>query len=121
MKRIIKKQETGEVLLANAHWCASFWCHFHGLMFRFRLADDEGLLFVHRRPSVINTTIHMLFMFMPIAVIWLDSDFRVVDAKYAKPWRLAYAPAKPAQYYIEANTHLLDRVAIGEVLSVETP
>lgn len=120
MNRIIKNKATGEVILARAHWCASFWCHLHGLMLRPRLEEDEGLLFVHRHESIVNTSIHMLFMLIPIAVVWLDKDGTVVDAKYAKPWRLMYASAKPAQYYIEAHPSLLQRVKIGDVLSFET-
>ena len=118
MNKVIKNQR-GEVILARAYWCASFWCHFRGLMLRSHLDPDEGLLFVNKHASIVNTTIHMLFMLMPIAVIWLDSEKRVVDAKYAKPWRLAYAPAKAAQYFIEAHPGLLDRVQVGDVLSFE--
>jgi hypothetical protein len=40
----------------------------------------------------------------------------VVDAKLAKPWRLAYLPQKPAQYYIEGVPALLERVAVGDQL-----
>ncbi|HLA42301.1 MAG TPA: DUF192 domain-containing protein [Aggregatilineales bacterium] len=119
MNRVIKKKASGEVLLARAQWCASFWCHFRGLMFRPHLDEDEGLLFVHKHAGIVNTTIHMLFMLIPIAVIWLDSDLRVVDKKYAKPWRLAYAPAKAAQYYIEGHPALLERVEVGEILVFE--
>jgi len=119
MNRVIKKRDTGEVILARAHWCASYWCHLRGLMLRSHLDDDAGLLFVTKRPSIVNATIHMLFMRMPIAVVWLDADGRVVDAKHAKPWRLAYAPAHAAQYYIEANPNLLERVKIGDVLVFE--
>lgn len=117
MKRVIRNQQTGEVILARATWCASFWCHFRGLMLRPRLDPDEGLLFVLKQPSLVNSTIHMLFMLIPIAVIWLDADRRVIDVKLAKPWRLAYAPAKAAQFFIEAHPSVLERVKLGDVLS----
>jgi len=116
MWRTLRKAETGEILLPKARWCASYLCRLRGLMFRLSLPPEEGLLFVNRSPSVINATIHMLFMFFPIAVIWLDAQGRVVDKRYAKPWRLAYAPAAPAQYYLEAHPDLLERVQVGEVL-----
>jgi uncharacterized membrane protein (UPF0127 family) len=119
MKRVIKNKDTGEVVLARASWCASLWCHFRGLMLRPRLDRDEGLLFVRNSPSVMNTTIHMLFMLMSIAVVWLDAEGRVVDAKLAKPWRLAYKPAKAAQYFIEAHPSFLERVKIDDILIFE--
>lgn len=113
---MIRSADTGEVVLARAKWCQNFWCHFKGLMLRRSLPEDEGLLFVFRRASVIDTTIHMLFMFFSIAAVWMDNEGRVVDAKLAKPWRLIYAPAKPARYIIEARPVVLDRVKAGDRL-----
>ncbi len=66
-----------------------------------------------------DTSIHMLFMFFAIATVWLDKNGVVVDKVLAKPWRLAYAPHKPAQYFIEARPSLLDRVQIGDRLSFD--
>lgn len=117
--RILRNTRNGEIVLGRAKWCQSFWCHFRGLQFTFSLDNDEGLLFVTGSESVVNTTIHMLFMFMEIAVVWLDASGKVVDKKLAKPWRLAYPPAKAAQYYIEANPSLLERVEIGDVLQFD--
>ncbi len=114
--RNIKKSDTNEVVLARAKWCASYWCHFKGLQFVANLPENEGLLFVTDSESKVGTAIHMFFMFMNIAVVWLDRDGVVVDKKFAKPWRPAYAPQSPAMYYIEANPSLLDRVEIGDKL-----
>jgi uncharacterized membrane protein (UPF0127 family) len=61
----------------------------------------------------------MFNMFFSIAVVWLDAQGRVVDKKLAKPWRPAYAPRKPAQYYLEANVDVLERVAIGDLLQFD--
>lgn len=123
--RIVRNAESGAVALARAKWCASFWCHFRGLMLRRSLPEDEGLLFVYRRAGVTDTAIHMFFCFFAIAAVWMDDDGRVVDAKLARPWRPYYAPAKPARYLIEARPALLDRVAIGDRLvfdeAAETP
>lgn len=112
-------RNTGEVLLARGRWCASFWCHFKGLMLQTSIAPDEGLIFVFKRPSIINTTPHMLFMFISLGIIWVDEHGQVVDKKLAKPWRLAYPPAKAALYFIEAHPSLLDRVQIGDIVDFE--
>lgn len=85
-------------------------------MFRANLPADEGLLFVTRTEGKAHTAIHMLFMRFSIAVIWLDKSGRVVDKQLAKPWRLVYTPAQPAQYYLEANVDMLERVNVGDVL-----
>lgn len=114
--RIIRNTSTDQVVLERVKWCQSFWCHFRGLMLRRSLRENEGLLFVYRRESIAETTIHMLFMFFSIAAIWMDSEGIVVDAKLARPWRPVYAPAKPARYMIEARPIVLDRVKVGDRL-----
>ncbi|NDJ86078.1 MAG: hypothetical protein GYB66_09345 [Chloroflexi bacterium] len=118
-QRIRNKARENLIVLEKGKWCASPWCHFKGLMLRTSLPADEGLIFVRRSMSVTNTTIHMLFCFFAIGVVWLDADLCVVDCKLAKPWRPLYAPKAPAQYYLEANPPILDVVAEGEQLIFE--
>jgi uncharacterized membrane protein (UPF0127 family) len=114
--RILRNADTGAVILARVKWCESFWCHFRGLQLVPRLPDDEGVLFVSKREGRTHTTIHMFFMLFSIGVVWLDATGKVVDKSFAKPWRPAYAPGSPAQYFIEANPSLLDKVQIGDQL-----
>lgn len=113
--RLVRRSD-GAILLPEVRWCASFGCKLRGLMFRRALQPGEGLLLVEGGESRAGTSIHMLFMAFPIAAIWLDGNFRVVDAKLAKPWRLAYAPARPARYILEAAPELLSRIEIGDEL-----
>jgi uncharacterized membrane protein (UPF0127 family) len=117
--RVLRNTNTGEVLLPRTRLCIGFWCHFKGLQFVRHLPSDEGLLFVTGHEGRSHTAIHMFFMFFSIAVIWLDANGKVVDKKFAKPWRPAYAPSAPAQYYLEANTAVFDRVNVGDVLSFD--
>lgn len=111
--------KSGQTLLTQVQWCRSYFCKFMGLQFRRSLAEGEGLLFVESRPSKIDTTIHMFFVLMPIAVIWMNPNFEVVDKVLAKPWRPVYTPAKPAQYFLEADPSLLEQAEIGDVLRFE--
>jgi uncharacterized membrane protein (UPF0127 family) len=117
--RLIRNTRTGAVVLPRAEWTAGFWGHFKGLMLRRNLPDDEGLLFVYGRESRSDTSIHMLFMYFPIATIWLDKNGVVVDKVLAKPWRPAYISKAPAQYFIEARPLILDRVEIGDRLTFD--
>lgn len=114
--RVLRNAASGDVVLARVKLCTSFWCHFRGLQLAPRLPDDEGLLFVTGSESRSNSAIHMFFMRFSIGVVWLDSSGRVVDKQFAKPWRPMYMPRSPAQYYIEANPLLLQRVEIGDQL-----
>ena len=114
--RVLQNVDSGAVVLAQVRLCTSFWCHFRGLQLVPRLPADQGLLFVTGSESRSNTAIHMFFMLFSIGVVWLDATGKVVDKQFAKPWRPMYVPRSPAQYYIEANPDLLDRVQIGDRL-----
>ncbi len=112
-------QPSNTVLLSNVKWCNTFFCRLRGLMFRAALAEGEGLLLVERRESRLDTSIHMFFMRFPIAAIWLDAHYRVVDTCLARPWRPYYAPRAPAQYTLETSPAMLDKISIGDELKFE--
>jgi uncharacterized membrane protein (UPF0127 family) len=109
---------TGETVAQDIVRCDTFWKRGRGLMFRRKAAVERErvLLFVEGRESVAQTTIHMLFVFFPIAVIWLDANRQVVDSTLARPFRPYYAPHRPAQYFIEGHPSLLERVHAGDEL-----
>lgn len=85
-------------------------------MFRASLPEDEVYLFIEARESVVQTAIHMFFVFFDIGVVWLDGDKRVVDRALARPFRPYYAPSRPAQYFLEGRPAILERVRPGDLL-----
>jgi uncharacterized membrane protein (UPF0127 family) len=109
---------TGETIAQQIVRCDTFWKRGRGLMLRRKKAVEEGrvFLFVERRESVAQATIHMLFVFFPIAVVWLDAHKQVVDKALARPFRPYYAPRQPAQYYVEGHPTLLGQVSPGDRL-----
>lgn len=115
----LRQLRTDTILLNNVVWCESFGGKLLGLMFRRSLPQDEGLLMVEKVPSRISTSIHMLFMNFPIAVIWLDKELHVLDMKLAKPWHFAYVPARSALCTLEANVDVFRRLEIGDQLAFE--
>lgn len=110
------QRSDGTVLPLRVRRCDTFLCRLRGLTFRRSLAADEGLLFVETSESRLGAAIHMLFVFFPIGVVWLDSTRRVVDATVARPFAPFYAPQAPAQYFLEGPPALVEWVAIGEEL-----
>ena len=88
-------------------------------MFRRSLAPEEGLLLVQKRENRTESTIHMLFMFIDLAVVWLNAAHQVVDVKYAKKWRLMYAPQAPAKYVLELPPNRIDEFKIGDQLLLD--
>jgi len=117
--QMITNLTTGETMARRVVRCDTFWKRGRGLMFRRRSAvEDTVYLFVEKKESVAATTIHMFFVFFPIAVIWLDAEKRVVDKKLARPFRPYYAPRRPARYFLEGDPALLDKVRLGDRLAM---
>ncbi len=109
----------GRCLPLRVRRCDTFLCRLRGLMFRPSLPPDEGLLFVEARESRWGTSIHMLFVFFPIGVVWMADGGTVVDVKLARPFRPFYAPCAPARYYLEGPPALLSWVRVGERLVIQ--
>jgi uncharacterized membrane protein (UPF0127 family) len=58
----------------------------------------------------------MLFVFFPIAVVWLDRAGRVVDTQLARPFRPFYTPQGPAKDILEGPPSLLESARVGDRL-----
>jgi hypothetical protein len=112
----LRHKPSGLILLSEVKWCDTFVSRLRGLTFRRPLTEQEGLVLVERRESRMDTSIHMLFVSFPIAAVWLDSGFRVVDKCLAEPWRPFYAAKAPAQYVLEAAPSLLQKISLGDEL-----
>ena len=110
---------TGQTIANRVVRCDTFWRRGRGLMFRTSLPEDEVYLFIEGRESVVQTAIHMFFVFFAIGVIWLDRERRVVDKVVARPFRPYYAPSSPAQYYVEGRPAILEHVRPGDLLDFE--
>jgi hypothetical protein len=65
--------------------CRSFFSRFLGLMLRRRLGPEQGALLVMTTTSRIDSAIHMLFVFFPLAIFWLDEEGgSFPDASYGR-------------------------------------
>jgi uncharacterized membrane protein (UPF0127 family) len=100
----------------RVYYCASFLCRFRGLMFINNFNDFEGLLLVETGESRLSTTIHMFFMKMDIAAIWINKNFIVVDKALAYRWKPYYSSSRPAQYILETYPDRYNDFQIGDQL-----
>jgi len=106
--------ENNQVLVDRARWCNTFGSKLRGFTFRRSLAPGEGLVLVEQSESRMNSSITMLFTLCELGVVWVNSSFEVVDKTLARPWRLSYIPQSPAQYAIEADPSILDKIEVGD-------
>jgi uncharacterized membrane protein (UPF0127 family) len=103
----------------QAKWCESYLSKLRGFMFRRSMSRDEGLLLVERRDSRLDTSIHMMFVWMDLTVVWIDSYNRVVDTMLAKSWRPFYAPAQPARYILEIHPDRFGEFKPGDIVEFD--
>ena len=87
-------------------------------MFFPRKKFDFGLVFKREQESILGSSIHMLFVFYPINVLFLDSDKKVVDMKKRlKPFTF-YSPKQKSKYIIELPVETdVSFIKINDVVS----
>jgi len=115
---IIHNLNRPQIFPIRADYCSSFLCRLRGLTFRRRLQPDRGLLLVQSRETRLDAGIHMLFVWIDLAVIWINSSEEVVDVRLARSWRPVYLPRSPASYVLELNAARLDDFNVGDRIDI---
>ena len=72
------------------------------------------MLLVEAHDSRIDTSIHMFFVFMDLAVIWINSENVVVDSVLARAWHPVYLPRQAARYTLEIHPDRLGEFKVGD-------
>lgn len=109
-------------VIGRVKFADSFLARFRGLMFERRAKFNYGLIFEMPREGRLEASIHMLFVWFPIDVVYLSSEKRVVDMKEGlKPWTLNHTPKKPAKFFVElpAGTARAAGISCGDELCWE--
>lgn len=89
-----------------------------GLMFREKLNENGGMLFVFDDESY--QTFWMKNTLIPLDMIFIDGNFNVVDIKHAVPCKkepcALYKSSNPAKYVLEVNENFTEKnnVKIGD-------
>ena len=94
-----------------------------GLMYRERLEEGEGMLFVFETEST-----HSFWMkntLIPLDMIWIGKDMRVVHIEHAVPCTTenckSYTPNKPALYVLETNAGFAEKngIKVGNIATID--
>lgn len=115
MSSTIQVRHEGESF--EAELADNFLSRARGMSFR-----TEGKM-LFRFPRSSRVAVDMMFLSVPLQLVFLDRDKRVVDVQRAEPWSFdprtwkLYRPSQPARYLLE-STELLD-VEVGESLEFE--
>ncbi|MEZ4661902.1 MAG: DUF192 domain-containing protein [Caldilineaceae bacterium] len=109
------------VLIEQGGIADNFWARLRGLTFIRHLEAGRGLVITR------TNSIHTHFMFMPIDVLYVDAQNKIVDMSLTmKPWRMAlprlkahYVIEMPAGVIVRTNSRAGDRLQLisGDTLS----
>lgn len=119
MDVLIYNQDKPDLAPIQARYCASFFCRLRGLTFKRSIPTQTGLLFAHARENRLDAAITMIGVWVDLAVVWIDSDKKVVDLVLARPWRPLYIPSRSARYFLEMNALHLTDFEIGDRLDFD--
>ncbi|MDP2666503.1 MAG: DUF192 domain-containing protein [Candidatus Diapherotrites archaeon] len=89
------------LFLQRVKHARSFWEKSLGLIGVHEVDFDYVLLFHLQKETRRGASLHMLFMRMPIDVLFLDAQKKIVDIATLRPWILNYTPSAPAKWVVE--------------------
>ncbi len=106
---LVRKKRT--LFLSPARHAKTPAERFKGLMGVSPESFTYGLVFHLEEEGILEGSIHMLFMKMPIHVIWLDAHQGIIGWKENLPaWSLNHSPPSPASFIIELPIGTLSRI-----------
>lgn len=111
MEKLVNKR-TDSVLIEDLDRAESFFTRLKGLMGK-EITNKEGLLI---RPC---NSVHTFFMKMPIDVVFLDKNDKVVHKIMNMQQRQISPIVKGAKYAIEGYPGVFDEVMVGDQLVTE--
>ena len=107
---------TKQIISKKTKIANTSFLRFKGLMFEKKENFNYALIFELNKESKIGSSVHMMFVFFPIDIVFLDSEKKVVDIVTLNPWKLNYTPKKPAKYFIELEQGKTKEIKIGDGL-----
>lgn len=111
-------QTTQKKIIDSVHVADSAWKKFRGLMFEKKKRFDYVLIFDFGRETTWGASIHMLFVFFPISLVYLNEKKYVVDIKQSiQPWTVNYTPKKQARYLVELPPENGKKISLGDELN----
>jgi uncharacterized membrane protein (UPF0127 family) len=106
-----------KVLMKKVRFASNTWERTKGLMFENEKNFNYALVFSFPVESRIATSLHMLFVFFPIDVLFLNKNKVIVDKATLTPFMPNYTPRKAAKYVIEMPMGKAKGFKIGQKVS----
>jgi len=86
-------------------------------MFTLPLKHDEAIILVAENESILEASIHSLFVFYPFDVLWLNNRKEVVDKRTSVfPFMPFLRPRSPAKYVVELRRGKAQNIVLGSTV-----
>ena len=94
-----------------------------GLSKRFKLPENQGMLFIHPTPG--PRTFWMKNTHIPLSIAFLDDSGRIISIQDMTPMQTVerYHSPKPVRYALEVNKGWFDKrgIVVGDVVEMKLP
>jgi uncharacterized membrane protein (UPF0127 family) len=109
---MIRNLRSGKVLAHEKILCTNTFTRARGLMFHLPL-KDAGMIFTFNRDVL--AAIHMLFVFFPIDILWLNEQQEVVQVKERiLPFTPHVSPRVKSRFFIELPAGTIQKTKTKE-------
>jgi len=95
----------GVEIARNIEFARTMFRHALGLMFRKCIQYDHSMIFILKKPSQVS--IHMLFVFFPVDVIFLNKEKKIMGLSRLRPW-VGYKAMEDIKYIIEMKAGTIE-------------
>ncbi len=107
---------TGKKIISKTRFAQGFFGNMKGLVFEREENFDYALVFPLPYESRFGASVHMMFVFFPIDIVFLDAQKKVVDKATLRPWMINYTPRAAAKYFIELPIGCGEKIKVGDTL-----
>lgn len=109
----------GEVIASDVEFAEGIISQSKGLMFRKNITERYALVFILPTPR--SVSVHMLFVFFPIDVLFLDTDQKILRVTRLKSWTGLTKSPKNTKYIIEMSAGSIERHELipGEIVKID--
>jgi uncharacterized membrane protein (UPF0127 family) len=116
LRRVTIEASSGEEVRVRVEIADSYFERARGLMYRKKLAENRGMLFVYGEEA--ERSYYMKNTFIPLSIAYMDSEGRIVDIQDMEPLdETSHPSAEPAQYALEVNQGFFEErgVEVGDM------
>ena len=106
--KLIKNNNTNTTIAKKYSICSNIDSQMRGLMF----SKKKNLIFIF--PKEKRISLHMLFVFFPIWVVYLDKNKKTVDIRKLYPFISFIYPKQKAKYVLELTEK--PKIKIGDIM-----